>query len=212
MADETSGVRAARALSPLKTATVAMTAAQPRSHPAALGGGSAWLRPRTGEAGPTTSSPRFRFVIGRALGTVVVTLHGESDSTGAEQLRDALHDLINGQGNMCVAVDLRSLRRVDTSCVGVFVVASRWAHHRGGSFRLHGPSPAVSAALDRAAVCGFIDVVTDGPRGPAGRVHAPVQMSSSAKTSRSRRGVSRRAGTPRPDKSKTRQSHERSNG
>lgn len=129
-----------------------------RVHPAGSVVEPFWRLPLPGEACPTTAPRRFWFVIGRALGTVVVTLHGELDSTGAKQLQDALKDLIDDQGNLRVAVDLRSLRRIDSSCVAVFEAASQWACHRGGSFWMCGPSPTVSAALDQAPG-GSLDVV-----------------------------------------------------
>lgn len=99
---------------------------------------------------PPVERGRFWFVIGRAMGTVVVTLHGEADSAGVEQLRDALEDLIDNQGNLHVVVDLRGLRRVDPACVAVFAAASAWACDRGGTFSVHDPSPAVTAAFEEA--------------------------------------------------------------
>lgn len=92
-----------------------------------------------------SASSKFWFVIGRALGTVVVTLHGDLDRSGAVGLHDALDDLINNQGNMRVAVDLRSLRRIDPSCASLFLAASNWARRRGGSFTVHRRRPALGS-------------------------------------------------------------------
>jgi anti-anti-sigma regulatory factor len=72
-----------------------------------------------------------------------VTLHGDLDRSGAAGLHDALDDLINNQGNLRVAVDLRRLRRIDPSCASLFLAASNWARRRGGSFTVHRRRPAV---------------------------------------------------------------------
>jgi hypothetical protein len=46
------------------------------------------------------------FVIGRAFGTVVVTVRGDLDAAALGRLDGVLTDLIAGQGNLAVSVDL----------------------------------------------------------------------------------------------------------
>jgi len=48
----------------------------------------------------------LRLVVSRGLGAAVVTVHGELDDRGRELLGLMLSDLIEGQGNRTVAVDL----------------------------------------------------------------------------------------------------------
>lgn len=78
----------------------------------------------------------FRMVIGRALGTVVVTLHGDVVSAVVPRLRAVLTDLIDGQGNLSVALDLRDVQRVDPIAMAVFAGASGSCRRRGGSLTL----------------------------------------------------------------------------
>src|SRR4051794_4742841 len=63
-------------------------------------------------------------VIGRALGTVVVTVGGDLDATAIDRLERVLTDLIDGQGNLAVAIDLS--RAVATPrAVDTFVTTQR---------------------------------------------------------------------------------------
>jgi anti-sigma B factor antagonist len=85
--------------------------------------------------------------VGRFLSTVVVTLHGNVDLINAATLADVLHDLIDGQGNLAVVVDLRDVRWVDGAGVGVLASAASRIETRGGELRLAGPGAAVAEAL-----------------------------------------------------------------
>lgn len=60
--------------------------------------------------GPLKSSARFTIAIGRALGAVVVTVHGELDLPGAGHLESVLTDLINSQDQVNLVVDLHDAR------------------------------------------------------------------------------------------------------
>lgn len=87
-------------------------------------------------AGGQTRRAEFRFAIGRALGTVVVTLHGEIVAAVVPELRAVLADLIDGQGNLSVAVDLRDVQRVDPLAMAVLTGAGESCRKRGGSLTL----------------------------------------------------------------------------
>ena len=93
------------------------------------------------------AAPAFRIVVGRALGTVLVTVHGDLDPPAVAQLESVLVDLIDGQGNMAVAVDLHDARAADASCLSMFTGAAERATGRGGSLTLTDPPEILYEAL-----------------------------------------------------------------
>ena len=102
--------------------------------------------------------------IGRALGTVVVTVHGELDLDGGELLGNLLADLIDGQGNRTVAVDLAGA----TVAAGVFVVfvaAAQQARSQGARFLLTGTSADVHDALHTFGLCHLVEIERQAPGG-----------------------------------------------
>lgn len=88
-----------------------------------------------------------RLSVGRALGTVVVTLHGAFDRSASPYLATVLDDLIDGQGNLAVVLDLRDVGRIDCSGVEAVAVAVRRIARRGGELALAGAVPAVRHVL-----------------------------------------------------------------
>ena len=93
------------------------------------------------------ASAGFRIVVGRALGMVVVTVHGELDPPAAAQLGNVLTDLIDGQGNMAVAVDLHDARAADARCLSAFAAAAERARRRRASLTLSEPPEILYEAL-----------------------------------------------------------------
>ena len=87
--------------------------------------------------------------ISRALGNVVVTLHGHVD---ADVLDHALTDLAEDQGNLRLIIDLRDASSIDQPSVLVLTRASERVRERGGDLRLSGPREPVSEALERAGL------------------------------------------------------------
>lgn len=85
---------------------------------------------------PTDSS----LDVARKRGRVVVTVRGDLDLAGTARLGVILGDLIDGQGNLTVGVDLRSATVVDPAGLGVLTVADRLASGRGGDLRVNGPA------------------------------------------------------------------------
>lgn len=100
---------------------------------------------------PPAGSAPSRIEIGRHQGTVVVTVHGEFDLATAAQLRSMLADLIDGQGNLSLTVDLHdaTVSPTDADDLSVFADAARRAHRRGGAMTLMGPPPLLHAAHRR---------------------------------------------------------------
>ena len=95
-------------------------------------------------------------VIRRFLGTVVVTVQGPLDITRAGQLGDILADLIDGQGNLSVTVDLHDATASDADCLSVFVEAAERARRRGGKVRLNDPPEPIQEALQLRGVDQFV--------------------------------------------------------
>lgn len=84
-------------------------------------------------------SPTFSFAISRALGTVVVTLHGELEGDGGAALRPILMDLVEGQGN-AVVVDMRDVKIVSREASEVFGAVAERARQHNSRFELFGQS------------------------------------------------------------------------
>ena len=91
-------------------------------------------------------------VIGRTSGTVVVTVKGVLDGDGADRLHAILHDLVDGQGNQSVAVNLSEADVVHDSVATVLTVFWERAVARGGRLAVHDPPPSVSEQLRRAGL------------------------------------------------------------
>lgn len=109
-----------------------------------------------------TIPPRFVFAVRRLGPAVVVSLHGELAGPAVAQLEDVLHDLICGQGNLTVVVDVRDLSRVDRRALALFSAAADWACQVGGTFRLHEVTPFVSSTLEAIRDAEALDPVGDG--------------------------------------------------
>jgi len=109
-------------------------------------------------------TPNLSLVVGRGLGTVVVTVKGELDLAGCELLQGVLTDLIEGQGNLTVAVDL-GRAMVEPEAVMVFIDAARQAHRRGTKFILKEPPTDTHQALQSGGFDELVEVLPRrGPR------------------------------------------------
>jgi anti-anti-sigma factor len=93
-------------------------------------------------------SGNFAVAIARALGRVVLTVHGSLDELSAPVLRTTLHDLIDDQGNLDVIVDLDRLSYVDDAGVAALEEGFTLAAARGGVLTLSRPRPAVERVLE----------------------------------------------------------------
>lgn len=98
----------------------------------------------------------FSIVIGRFLGTVVVTVKGTLDTLAATRLAATLHDLIEGQGNLAIAVDLKGLCHLAPSGLQVLSTAASGLERRGGCFSLSEPPDPLLRALDVAGLTRLI--------------------------------------------------------
>ena len=116
----------------------------------------------------------FSLVFGRALGKVVVSIHGPVDARTAPELRDRLRDLIEGQGNRNVVLDLGGTTCVDPAGLAVFVDAHKRMQRTAGELVFSAPSPDVIRAF-RSADLDKVFTVTPAWSHPAygyGRTNA----------------------------------------
>lgn len=94
--------------------------------------------------------PSLKIAVGRALGTVVVTLRGDFGPVDVERVSAVLRDLTTAQGNLAVAVDLGGLSSMEPATAATFTAASIWAQGHGGTFALCDPRPGVARTLAAA--------------------------------------------------------------
>jgi anti-anti-sigma factor len=114
----------------------------------------------------SSSRQDFSVAISRALGTIVVTVHGALDGVRSGELRRILGDLIGRHDNRDVVVDLRDMTVADGAHLKLFVDVSRHAWERGGHLTLSGPCHAASEAFARAGLTEALDVQPSGSHRP----------------------------------------------
>lgn len=81
------------------------------------------------------------------MGTVVVTVHGQLDASRAAHLGIILADLIDGQGNLSITLDLHDATADDADSLWVFREAAERAWRRGGNIGLNQPPALLHEAL-----------------------------------------------------------------
>lgn len=128
---------------------------QPRSVPEAWPGAS-------GGRGPLT--PNLSLVVGRALGTVVVTVDGELNLESCQLLESLLSDLIEGQGNLAVAVDL-TRATIEPEAVSLFVEAARRAGRHGTKLVLKALPADAHDALRSGGLSDLVEILPGRERG-----------------------------------------------
>lgn len=110
--------------------------------------------------GGAATTPELSLAVGRSSGTVLITLEGALNVEGSKLLAQLLSDLIEGQGNLAVAVDLEKAT-VEPAVVTVFVEAAQRARNRGTRFILENPPIDTHEALKAG---GLADVIEIFPR------------------------------------------------
>ncbi|HEX3622609.1 MAG TPA: STAS domain-containing protein [Acidimicrobiales bacterium] len=115
-------------------------------------------RPRPNPSGARRKPRPWRLAIARAFGSVVVTVHGVLDARTSESLAHALDDLIEGQGNLFVVIDLRDMAVTDPGGLGVLAKARHSLEERKGRLLLAAPSKETEEALRRAGLAEVIEV------------------------------------------------------
>lgn len=94
--------------------------------------------------------------VARSAGTVVVTIRGRIDAQASEHLGGILADLIDGQGNMSVVVDLCEATATDPDCLWMLTEAAERAHRRGATMRLDAAPAEITSALELRGLDVFV--------------------------------------------------------
>jgi anti-anti-sigma factor len=102
-------------------------------------------RTRTSPAARDPSRPAIS--VSRALSRIIVTLRGALDVSAAPGLRPLLWDLIDGQGNLDVVIDLRDIVVIDPAGIGLLVGTSERMHQHGGRIEFRGAHSGASTSL-----------------------------------------------------------------
>lgn len=79
-------------------------------------------------------------------------MSGALDVDSAPELRHRLTDLIDGQGNRHLVIELRGATSIDRAGIAVLVDALKRLQRNAGSLVLSGPPDAIVAALVAAGV------------------------------------------------------------
>ena len=100
----------------------------------------------------TGDDPDFSLAFSRTLGRVVVHIHGPLDVNNAQQLDDRLADVIDGQGNRQLVLDLAGMTHIDSAGVRVLVRTLQKLQRSGGGLVLSGASSEVSLTVESAGL------------------------------------------------------------
>ncbi len=102
-------------------------------------------------SGPVRDAPRvqagLRIEIGRIGSRVKVAVSGTLDACHGEHLGRVLSDLIDGQGNLRVEVDLAGLDEFDSSGLGILVAAREEMRRHRGELAAAAIPPCAAAVL-----------------------------------------------------------------
>ncbi len=115
---------------------------RPSRWPKGQGDGAHLRLWRTAVERPPAAEP-CSLIVRRIRGTVVVTVRGLLDRASGPVLDRLLVDLIDGQGNQTVAVDLLTARVEGVEGMRPLLAAGRSASKRGTRLVLNAPSPAL---------------------------------------------------------------------
>lgn len=89
--------------------------------------------------------------VGREDARVVVSVRGALDATLRDRLAQVLDDLIEGQGNLLVAVELLDVETVDVDTLDVLVRAADRAWARNAKLTVSTPGRSLGGGRTRAA-------------------------------------------------------------
>ena len=108
--------------------------------------------------GERPAASRVSLVIRRRQGTVEITVSGVLDTLGCELLAGALRDLVDGQGNLDVIVDVTDLDRIDGPALEAIAACAHTSALRAGRLRVRAATDgdAVVAALAEAGLDGLV--------------------------------------------------------
>lgn len=97
----------------------------------------------------------------RSAGAVeVVSLSGTLDAWSEQEVRAALKELLGG-GRVRLVLDLRALRRIDSSGLSTLLSVLKAARAAGGDVVLLGPSDAVATVLRLTRLDQILETFND---------------------------------------------------
>lgn len=99
----------------------------------------------------------FSLVFSRALGKVIVHIHGPLDLDSAPEVAARLTDVIEGQGNRDLVADLRGTTQIDAVGLSVLVAALKSMRARGGALVLSGMTGRVAGSIEAAGLDKVFD-------------------------------------------------------
>lgn len=99
----------------------------------------------------------------RQGGAVGVRVIGELDVAASPLLREALVELVDGQGSLSVVLDLQEMTFIDSTGIGVLVGALRSLRGKGGALVLANPRPMAIRVLEIAGLTQIFDIRLDEP-------------------------------------------------
>ena len=105
--------------------------------------------------------------ISRALGRVVVGVHGELDVATSPRFQGTLARLIEEQGELDIILDLRPLTFIDSTALRVLLYAQRTLDERGGTLTLSAPRSGVLRVLEMTGLTGLLAPDPAAARPPA---------------------------------------------
>jgi len=108
--------------------------------------------------------PHSSIVIGRCQRTVVVTVRGKLDRAKAAHLGFVLADLIDGQGNLSLVVDLHDATATGADRLTVLAEAAERARRRGGAMALSQPPAVLHEALRNLGLDHLVGTAEAGRR------------------------------------------------
>lgn len=100
----------------------------------------------------------FSLAFSRSCGRVVVDVFGSLDAGHAHELKDRLVDVIEGQGNRQLVLDLARTTLIDSTGLSVLVDALKRVQRNGGELVLSGPTRQVAGALADAGLDRFFTI------------------------------------------------------
>jgi anti-anti-sigma regulatory factor len=86
----------------------------------------------------------------------VVTVHGQLDGESSNHLSDILVDLIDGQGNLSIVVDLHDAGATDPDCLWILSEAAERANRRSGTMKVGAVPAAIRSALELRGLDAFV--------------------------------------------------------
>lgn len=90
---------------------------------------------------------------------MIIHIHGALDADNSHELKDRLVDVIDGQGNRRLVVDLRATTFIDSTGFSVLVGALKRMQKNGGELVLSAPTSDVSAAFGSSGLDKVFDII-----------------------------------------------------